>query len=263
MASATLDSNVWRPIATPHRFPNEASLETYKRLRALVAGRKLDASLSETVFTLEQIRRGDRKSFLANYRPSVQFVESEKDGAIRLSVSIGPPTAAHRGNPQIVEQHLQDALALGMRLLRAPRIAGVENPDIADSYFVQQDSAMATRSQERFWECCAAIESHGAGMAHIKSLAGKHAPQGSPWTAGVARIPAQEEGLLVKAVAEWADGDAIAAHYAYENDVFCTKDVGNTGGSQSVLISANRAWLTSDFGITFASPETLEATLGI
>jgi hypothetical protein len=263
MASATFDSNVWRPIATPSRFPNEASLATYERLRALVAGAKLDAFLSETVFTLEQIKKGDRKSFLSTYRPSVRVVESEKDGAIKLSFSIGPPAKAHRGNPPVVEQHLQDALAIGMLLLRAPRIAGVGNPDIADTYFVQQDSATATGRQERFGECLAAIESHGGGMAQIKLLAAKYAPTGAHWTAGVAHIPAQEDGLLIKAVAEWADGDAIAAHYAYENDVFCTKDVGNTGGSQSVLSPANRAWLTSDFGVTFENPETLEAQLSI
>jgi hypothetical protein len=53
-------------------------------------------------------------------------------------------------------------------------------------------------------------------------------------------------------VAEWADADTIAAHYAYGNDVFCTLDAAkaeNKRGEPAIFDSDNRAWLTENFGI--------------
>jgi hypothetical protein len=36
-------------------------------------------------------------------------------------------------------------------------------------------------------------------------------------------------------VSEWADGDAVAAHIAYGNDIFCTQDQGKSAGGPSIL----------------------------
>ena len=58
---------------------------------------------------------------------------------------------------------------------------------------------------------------------------------------------------LVRPLAEWADGDSVAAHYAYGIDIFCSEDFGKSLSNPSVLDAANRVWLTKTFGIQFAT----------
>jgi hypothetical protein len=55
-------------------------------------------------------------------------------------------------------------------------------------------------------------------------------------------------------VAEWEDGEAVAAHIGYGNDVFCSHDF-NRGKklARSVLDDQNRAWLTAKFGVQFVT----------
>lgn len=70
------------------------------------------------------------------------------------------------------------------------------------------------------------------------------------------RISSLERKAVHKAINEWADGDAVAAHAGYGNDLFCTNDLGKGAGESSVLHPKNRAWLQSDYGIVFVT--TLE-----
>ena len=62
---------------------------------------------------------------------------------------------------------------------------------------------------------------------------------------------------IAKAFAEWADGDTVAAHYAYRNDYICTNDIGRSAGSRSIFSSNNRAWLKDNFGIEIITPKEL------
>ena len=57
-----------------------------------------------------------------------------------------------------------------------------------------------------------------------------------------------------EAINEWADGEAIAAHVAYGNDLFCTQDEAKGAGSQSVFSSVHRKWLENEYGIVFVPP---------
>jgi hypothetical protein len=260
MTTATFDSNVWRPIVTPARFPADPDIAVSERLNQALRSGALAGFLAETAFTLEQIRKGDRASFLGSYRPAWRITERVGGDPSTESVTVHPGNGLHTGNPPVVAGHLQDALALGIRLLRTPRIAGIVNPDLRKSDFAS-DAGDATARNERFGDCLSAIETRGAGMAQIVALASKYAPPGEHWMRGIARVPQGEHGLLVKAVAEWADGDAVAAHYAYGNDVFCTHDAGVSAGPGSVLHPGNRAWLSADFGVVFQTPAELNATL--
>jgi hypothetical protein len=57
----------------------------------------------------------------------------------------------------------------------------------------------------------------------------------------------QENEKIADAVGEWADEDALAAHYGYSNDYFCTEDLGKSAikvFGQSILDPAHRTWLT-------------------
>ena len=61
--------------------------------------------------------------------------------------------------------------------------------------------------------------------------------------------------------AEWADGDAIAAHIANKNQYFCTRDVARGAGQVSVLSMQKRNWLEAEYGATFVTPEQLAQLL--
>jgi hypothetical protein len=54
---------------------------------------------------------------------------------------------------------------------------------------------------------------------------------------------------LADAIAEWVDGEALAAHYAFGAEVFCTNDRGRNAGSKSIFYPDNLAKLKSQFAI--------------
>ena len=76
---------------------------------------------------------------------------------------------------------------------------------------------------------------------------------------GLGRVEGHKR--VSRAIAEWADGDAIAAHYGYGMDYFCTEDEGRNAHGPSVLDATNRAWLQGEFGIKFVSLDEIAALL--
>jgi hypothetical protein len=73
-------------------------------------------------------------------------------------------------------------------------------------------------------------------------------------------LSAHETREVARAIAEWSDGDSVAAHYGYGNDFFCTGDEARPG-HPSILDAANRAWLTADFSVCFCTIPELAACL--
>jgi len=57
----TFDSNVWRKIASPMNFPKDPEQKINEKLNLLVKQGQIKGYLSETIFTLEAIKRIDRK----------------------------------------------------------------------------------------------------------------------------------------------------------------------------------------------------------
>ena len=194
--------------------------------------------------------------------PAWEFTEEEQgDGSIRLGISIGPDHSQHPGLPAVLDGWLQSAMAMGFRFMRAPRI-GMPRPPVPEAdYFPRPNDA----SYDRFSALLAEIETRGVGHSAIRDI-GKRFNQrlgspDSPWFRFLSdyRNPHKRTDVA-KAVAEWADGDTVAAHYAFSNDVLCTEDAAQSAG-RSVFDAANRAWLTQQFGITFASVEALASII--
>ena len=59
------------------------------------------------------------------------------------------------------------------------------------------------------------------------------------------------------AIAEWADGEALSAHYAFGCDVFCTNDRGSNAGKESIFHPNNLPRLKEHFKIVVLSPDEL------
>ena len=70
----------------------------------------------------------------------------------------------------------------------------------------------------------------------------------------VAEFTKDERRRIEEAVAEASDGDAVAAHVASGNDLFCSEDYNCThSGTPSVLDPKNRQWLSDEFSIQFVN----------
>ena len=251
----TFDSNVWRVIASPNRFRTEGSKKSIKTLLKAIKERRILPCLAEPVFTLEAIKRMDRKDFLSGYKPNRDIKEKdETDGSTSFEISIGPDRNYHPGSRPPLSTHLKDALNKGFRILRCPRIAGFVNPDLHEEDFIDDEIVPIEKRQERFFECLDKIERRGCGISHIKSIGYRYS-NGKRWHDGIPNAPKTEEGAIAKALAEWADGDSLAAHVAYNNDYFCTRDVGKSGGTDSILSEKNRKWAEEACGVVFLTRE--------
>jgi len=256
MMRVTFDSNVWRIVASPDRFPDDEFIDSFRKIRQAIMDKKIIACLAETIFTLEAIQKKNRKSFLTTYEPNIKCSEeAQADGSIKLSISIEPDRKHHPVNNLYLSSHLEDAINIGFKLLRCPRIAGIVNPDIKEDFFLSEDHVPIKERQDTFSMVQTEIEQNGSGIQHIKSIGEKY--NSSNWIKGIEESPECETGNIKKAVAEWADGDSIAAHLAYKNDFFCTRDIGKSGGAKSVLSSKNRKWLEAKYNIVILPPEEL------
>jgi len=248
----TFDSNVWRIISSPDKFPNEPSIEAFRTIRKAIDEKKITAFLCETVFTLEAIQRKDRKEFFSDYRANINSsVEESENGEIKLSICMGPDTTAHPGNNKYLESHLNDAISIGFQIIKLPRVAGVVNPDIEAHFYKHND---LDAYHDKVFKLGREIELKQAGMFHIKELGKKYNAQ---WTTGIEQAPENETGNISKAIAEWADGDSVACHIAVGGDYLCTRDTAKKAGDKSIFSESNIKWLNSEYDFHIISPEEL------
>ena len=246
----TFDSNVWRIVASPYAFPNDPEIATFLKINSALTAGKISAFVSETIFTLEAIKKTARQQILATQKSKCSCTESQlPDGTIKLSFTIGPDAGSHPGNNHYLNKHWTDAEKFGFKILGIPRIAGIQNPDLKHEWFVGITHEIANR----LGDCDREIEANGCGISQIKQIGQQYAPANEPWHKGIALAPNSEEGSIAKAVAEWADGDTVAAHYAYGNDYICTRDIAKSGGPDSVFAPKNRIWLKQRFGVDFVT----------
>jgi hypothetical protein len=258
MLKVTFDSNVWRIVASPDSFPNEAGITSFRKINDAIKNNELLATLAETVFTLEAIKRSGRQVFFSNYKPVINSIVSEQpDGTVKISFSMEPDRGAHPGNNHYLSKHWSDAEELGFKILHCPRMSVTTNPDLKSEWFIGVSRDIANS----FGACGREIEANGCGISQLKAIGGKYAASGRPWHEGISVSPDTEQNPIAKAVAEWADGDAVASHYAYENDYICTRDIAKSGGQDSVFSQKNRAWLESKYGVKFITPEQLAAMI--
>ena len=188
--------------------------------------------------------------------PIKTTTEVHNAGTIAARFSIGPSATHHANNNPYLEKHLNDALLLDFKLLRIPRIGGVQNPDLKPDYYAPDSRFTTQDRQARCAQVSTEIEAKGCGIAHVKTIGKRHA-NGKPWLEGIKVAPETEDGAIAKAIAEWGDGDAVAAHYGYGNDFFCTRDKAKAAGADSVLSAPNQNWLNQDFKVVFVTPEAL------
>jgi len=79
-----------------------------------------------------------------------------------------------------------------------------------------------------------------------------------PWYSSLDRANSSEEVEIANAIAEWADGDTVAAHIGFQIGYLCTGDKGAKAGN-SIFDSTQRAWLSATYGVQLLTISELAA----
>ena len=247
------DSNIWRQVSSPNNFPNDPNIDSLNKINTKIIKKEIEPYISETVFTIESIKRRNRKEFISNYRPQIVFTITDSDGKIIDSYNKTNNSSTHPGNHPILQEHLDDAMELGFHIVRCPRIAGIINPEIENLRYKLSGQELK-EYHDKLFEVGEKIEQHEAGFSHIQKIGEKY---DDVWFQGISKAPEHEWGNIAKAMAEWADGDSVAISIALDCDYLCTRDEAKGAGTKSVLSNHNLRWLKDDYGFEIISPQEL------
>jgi hypothetical protein len=77
------------------------------------------------------------------------------------------------------------------------------------------------------------------GSHEFFELKNTHGLQGYSIPRILKNVDDKEQKRFSKAIAEWVDGEALSAHYAYGNDVFCSDDNARSAGRSSIFSKDN------------------------
>ena len=254
----TFDSNIFQHVLRPHNFPGDSEINALQAINCALKNGNILGFIPETMADLEAIKRDDRASYFSSRTWKINTTTNVlPNDSTKVSASVSPDPNAHPGIQQILFDCFSEALDLGFKFLRCPRI-GLPRPQfLQDQWFALESDRQSTRDrQERFFAAAREIEARGVGKAVVEKIGNSFVQaQGTheSWFEGLAYAQTKQDlKQVANAVSEWADGDAVATHIGYQNNLFCTRDKG-VGAVNSVLNVANRTWLNSNYGVEFVT----------
>jgi len=248
------------------------SAETYRQIRQWIIEGKIDAFLSETLFTIEAIRKKDRLSFMSTYQPKVSSKEKIKGSQVSTTISLGPSEdqKVDFNETGPLGDYYKRAMKIGFKVIRLPRIGWITNAE------VPYESLYQVPNFNEYFELAAKvseeIEERGGGMAFVENIL-------IPYKGKANNIISQLKLLLddvnklspdererkiekvAKAFAEMSDGDSVASSIGLGCCAFCTNDKAKESGEQSVMSDSNVVWLKEEYGFNKMLPTELVAFL--
>jgi len=270
----TFDTNVWNRMVFPERYINRRNYPALVKIKDAIRSGQVHGFMSEGFAVLESIKKQDRALFHVKNVPSVKVTNKHYGPGLHcLTIEIEAKHDLHPGLTPEFEEELNEALAIGMKLLTTPYIGMAVPNRLRDNPSIYAQEVFATSDyNERFGEVVGAINDRGVGGGAIPALAKKlTAELDGPrpdWMTDrdlIYRVYmyASTSGLndykeqIEKAFAESADGDVVAAHIAFSNDYLCTEDCGKSAGPSSIFDTNNRAWLNSAYGTEILNAQQL------
>ena len=252
--TVTFDTNTFDKVSRPALYSRDVGyaemIEVHDALkRAAVRG-----FICDTALTLEGIGVDHRVTVFGGTVARSSFAQVSDD---TFSITITPEQPDRRPVHPKQAERFREAFALGIRLLGAPRVG---MPRAEEQFYAVDDPETLGERLNRFHDLACEIENRGSD-ARAQWLWRRGLTTGHhlflPWfqSLGNAR-DIHETREVARAVAEWADGDSVAAHYGYGNDFFCTLDAGkgeSKRGDPAILDATNRVWLSADHGIQFVT----------
>jgi hypothetical protein len=250
----TFDTNTFERIVYPEKF---SETPAYHAINAAIKDGRIRGFFSEAVVALDAYEKDIKVTLLESARFRSEALST---GNRNITIQIG---AQWGMKPPISDKFLDRLRALevfGMRALIGPRRLGDLHPLSGDlvTYERHQSVDELIARGEKTNTVDLALSRRGLGRAKVINLGVKFSERngtsGEWWPLGIRRSRNSTERKKVwEAICEWADGDAIAAHVGYGNDIFCTEDMGSNSGSRSALHPINRAWIGAEFGVVFMS----------
>jgi hypothetical protein len=230
----TFDSNVWEQV-----FADDPG--DYVGIVDALKNRRIEGFICVAGFQIEAIRRRDRADYFSSTKMDVRAaIKPGPDGGFALHCSMGPDDGRHPGLPAVQAAKLQRALRAGVKLMRAQPWMGLPTPaEIRDPALYAIDEA---GREERQLTASDQIEVRGLGHSVFEAAGG--------WD--VRDRTQSEEKAFSKACSEWADGEIVAAHIGYANDILCTDDRA-ANGRRSIFDAGNRAWLATAYDTRFST----------
>lgn len=216
-------------------------------LRSSATAGRAEVFVAETSLTLDGLSKNGKIDLLGLKNPRHAFNQSRWDSFMESGVSF----------------------------LLCPRI-GLPRPIGRDAHGNEIEYTLAYKAsehkyyqgerQDRYFKALRYIErTLGAGQEWLRNLevaivgAGGSYDSNKPWFINLAEnSDTLGEKTIRKRFGDWADADALAAHYAYGNDIFCTDDKASGAGLRSVLSRKNRDKLKKYFGIRIMNLDDLE-----
>jgi hypothetical protein len=250
--TVTFDTNTLNSVVLPKTAQRGTGASGATVRTAIQVGR-IQGFFSETLITLEGIENKHRVEVLGKTRP---VSKTSSTGPRKITIAVGFQHVRNPLNSQFLAR-VQAAVALGMRALRAPARMGGHRLKGENWPFLEPAGGLPEllRCVDNVNEMATKIAKRGVGQAVAVELGvqfSKRAGVSEPelFLQGLGRAQDKSECCKVaKAIAEWADGDSVAAHYGFGIDQFCSDDF----APPSVLHRDNRKWLSEEFGIQFVT----------
>lgn len=218
----------------------------YPALKDKILSGEILPYMTEISVSLESIQKSKRQEFFRTYMPSTTWTPESvsPSGEIHAKFTIGPNTESHPGLHTKLSENLFKAQELGFKVIRMTNFGTVRSSEIPKDMLLTAEKAEDVWSYfDRVTDCHEFIKSLGCGYHDYETIKQTRQP-GSP-------------EKLAAAIAEWVDGDALAAHYGFGADIFCTNDRGRGAGSKSIFYPDNLAKVKSQFAITVLTPDAL------
>jgi hypothetical protein len=276
----TFDTNVWNRMVFPERYVSSPNYLSLGKLKNAIRSGQVRGFISEGFGTVEAVRKANRAKFHAHNVPKVEVTnKSHGSGLNSMTIEIKANHSLHPGIGEEFEEELNEALAIGIKLLTTPYI-GLPVPDrLRNNPHIYAEQVFATAEyNERFGDVVRTIVDRGVGEGVLPVLAKEFTARlDGPRPAGLsdraliygvyeyacASGLRKEKERIEKAFAESADGDVVAAHIAFGNDYLCTEDRGGSALSPSIFDAENRAWLKTEYGVEILNVEQLATLLSI
>lgn len=240
----TFDTNVWR------RVIDENSCHLAK-IKDKIRNGRIQPYICEIALSLEPIKRELRPEFFENYRPCTTVNELPSEGeTLTMQSGFEPNVELHPGFHPKLWAHILEARSLGFLVLRMTKAGTVRPKDIPDDMYINPtDMDEYWRYAELSERCSDYITSMGCGQAAYN----RFKEEFNLVRLDVQSIPVERRKEFAEAIAEWVDGDSLAAHYAAGNEFFCTNDKAGGAGTKSIFHSVNKNRLQAEYGIKIIS----------
>ena len=259
----TFDTNTAAKLVTAYRARRDGNWAKYGDLpegvilTAIEDGRVVPFATNVSL-DLEGIPKAERKAYFSafGFTSSEEISTSPNQYVFNLKAGSTHEVRIH----EIQENRYTDFVNLGGKFLNHSRIGQERLSPIVHENLADDVLFAVKERLDRTSMISREIEGWGCGIAWIKAI-GHELDPAVPWFKALGRAAVDFDDRVANAISEWADGDAVSAHYGYGNDVFCTNDRASGAGAASVFSAANRKRLSQDYSVALCDLTEVQAML--